>query len=112
MAGWTNVYDIKVIARDGQGTMWAGTDGEGLFRFANGHITGFRTKDGLANNQVRAILSARRARCGWAPPRDSSRFRDGTFTNFDTARRLVNNRVIDAVRRYRWSTLGLARAAA
>jgi len=94
LAGWTNVFDIKVIARDGQGALWAGTDGEGLFRFANGQMTGFRTKDGLANNQVRAILSARDGALWVGTTAGLSRFQDGAFTNLGTSAGLVNNRVM------------------
>ena len=92
--GWKNVFDVKVIARDSLGNMWAGTDGEGLFRIADGQITQFKMPDGLAGNQVRAILSDRHGALWVGTTTGVSRFQDGKFTNFKTADGLANDRVM------------------
>ena len=94
VAGWTNVFDIKMIARDGRGDMWIGTDGEGLFRFSDGKMTAFRTRDGLPNNQIRAILSDRQGALWVGTTTGLSRYQDGKFTNFSTSEGLANNRVM------------------
>jgi ligand-binding sensor domain-containing protein len=94
VADWRNVFDIKVIACDDRGDMWIGTDGDGLFRISDGKITAFRTRDGLANNQVRAILSDRQGAL-WVGTTDGlSRYQDGKFTNFTTSDGLSNTRVM------------------
>ncbi len=92
--GWTNVFDIKVIACDHHGDMWIGTDGEGLFRFSDGNITAFRTRDGLANNQIRAVLSDRAGALWVGTTAGLSRWQDGKFTNFGLANGLANTRVM------------------
>lgn len=91
--GWQKVFDIKVIARDGRGDMWIGTDGDGVFRFSDGTFTAFRTRDGLANNQIRAIFSDRQGVL-WVGTTDGlSRYQDGKFTNFGTTNGLPNSRI-------------------
>jgi ligand-binding sensor domain-containing protein len=94
VAGWKKVFDIKVISRDGQGHMWFGTDGDGLFQFADGKMTAFRTQDGLANNQIRAILSDRQGVLWVGTSGGLSRYQDGKFTNFTTSNGLGNNRIM------------------
>jgi len=46
---------VRNIFRDRAGVLWAGTDGEGLFRIAGGQTTHITS---LANNYVRAIAQA------------------------------------------------------
>ena len=94
VTGWKKVFDIKVIARDGRGQMWIGTDGDGLFQFSDGKITSFRTQDGLANNQIRAILSDRQGALWVGTSGGLSRYQDGRFTNFNTSNGLGNDRIM------------------
>jgi len=49
---------IRVIHQDPQGTMWFGT-GEGLVRFDGYHWQTFTQKDGLATDDIRAIITGR-----------------------------------------------------
>jgi len=92
--GWTNVFDIKVIARDNRGDMWIGTDGDGLFRFADDKMTTIRTRDGLPSNQIRAILNDRQGALWVGTTAGLSRYQDGKFTNFNTTNGLGNDRVM------------------
>jgi hypothetical protein len=92
--GWSAVFDIKVIARDRQGDMWVGTDGDGLFRVSNGVITPCRAKDGLANNQVRAILNDRQGALWVGTTAGLSRLQNGKFTNYGLSDGLTNSRVM------------------
>ena len=94
IAGWTKVFDIKVMARDQLGNMWIGTDGEGLFRFTDGKITRFRTRDGLGNNQIRTIFCDHRGVLWVGTTTGLSRYQDGKFKNFDTADGLRNGRIM------------------
>jgi len=94
VAGWKKVFDVKAIARDGLGQMWIGTDGEGLFRFSDGKVTAFRAEDGLANNQVRAILCDRKGALWIGTSGGLSCYQDGKFTNFNTTNGLENSRIM------------------
>ncbi len=51
-----NGVHVRNVFRDRTGTLWAGTDGDGLYRIANGQTMHFSS---LANNYVRAIAQAR-----------------------------------------------------
>jgi len=92
--GWKKVFDIKVIFPDAAGHMWVGTDGEGLFEVATGKITNYRRKDGLANDQIRAILCDRQGVLWVGSSGGLSRFEAGKFTNYTTQDGLANNRVM------------------
>jgi ligand-binding sensor domain-containing protein/signal transduction histidine kinase len=47
--------DVTVIAEDADGSIWAGTDGSGLFRWKNGQCRRFTRQDGLSSDTVRAL---------------------------------------------------------
>ncbi|RYZ34152.1 MAG: hypothetical protein EOP49_34860, partial [Sphingobacteriales bacterium] len=48
--------DIWVVFQDSKGAYWFGSNTKGAFRLAEGTITHFSTKDGLAGDSVREIL--------------------------------------------------------
>jgi len=50
---------VRSVFRDRAGALWIGTDGDGLYRIAAGHITHLTTRDGLSNNFVRAMTQDR-----------------------------------------------------
>ena len=47
------------VYRDRSGALWVGTDGDGVYRIAEGRITHLTTRDGLSNNFVRAMTQDR-----------------------------------------------------
>jgi ligand-binding sensor domain-containing protein/signal transduction histidine kinase len=47
---------VRNVFRDRAGALWAGTDGNGVFRIVGGQVTAFTT---LSNNYIRAIAQAR-----------------------------------------------------
>jgi signal transduction histidine kinase/ligand-binding sensor domain-containing protein len=47
--------DVTVIAEDAAGSIWAGTDGSGLFRWNGGQCRRFTRRDGLSSNTIRAL---------------------------------------------------------
>ena len=47
---------VRSVLRDRSGALWVGTDGDGLYRIANGSTTHLTTRDGLTNNFVRVMI--------------------------------------------------------
>jgi PAS domain S-box-containing protein len=47
---------INVVLVDSHGVLWAGVDGSGLFRYADGKFTTLRKGDGLVNDNVTALF--------------------------------------------------------
>jgi ligand-binding sensor domain-containing protein/signal transduction histidine kinase len=58
LPGLENVH-IRSVYRDRSGALWVGTDGDGLYRIANGSTTHLTTRDGLSNNFVRVMIEDR-----------------------------------------------------
>ena len=85
---------IWSIYEDADGAMWFGTDGEGVRKFDGKQFTTFTTKDGLAGNQVRCIISDRHGHI-WigAESGGLSRFDGKTFQNFTSENGLSGDRV-------------------
>jgi signal transduction histidine kinase len=54
--GWVHVRNVH---RDRSGALWVGTDGDGVYRIAEGRITHLTTRDGMSNNFVRAMTQDR-----------------------------------------------------
>jgi ligand-binding sensor domain-containing protein/signal transduction histidine kinase len=50
---------VRNIYRDRSGALWAGTDGDGVFRFAGSMTSRWTFRDGLSNNFIRAITQDR-----------------------------------------------------
>ena len=50
---------VRSVYRDRSGTLWVGTDGDGLYRVASGSALHLTTRDGLSNNFVRAMAQDR-----------------------------------------------------
>ena len=46
---------VRNVYRDQSGTLWVGTDGEGVFRIAGGHTARWAVKDGLSNPFIRSM---------------------------------------------------------
>jgi ligand-binding sensor domain-containing protein/signal transduction histidine kinase len=44
--------DVRVMTHDAAGSLWVGTENEGLYRLQNGHWTRFGKSDGLASETV------------------------------------------------------------
>ena len=50
---------VRNVVRDRAGALWVGTDGDGVFRIADGHTTRFANRDGLVNNFIRSLTQDR-----------------------------------------------------
>jgi ligand-binding sensor domain-containing protein len=91
---WTKVFDIKVIGRDSRGDMWIGTDGDGLFRYSDEKFTAFRSRDGFAHTQVRALCSNSQGTVWIGTTTGLSRYQNGEFTDFTLKDGLPNERIM------------------
>jgi ligand-binding sensor domain-containing protein/signal transduction histidine kinase len=58
LPGMAGVH-VRNVYRDRGGALWVGTDGDGVYRMAEGSTTHLTTKDGLSNNFVRAMTQDR-----------------------------------------------------
>src|ERR1043165_3081106 len=47
---------VLSLLADREGTLWLGSDGEGLFCWRNGQMTNFRKANGLADDHVTALF--------------------------------------------------------
>ena len=47
---------VAALLKDRDGALWIGTDGNGLYRLAQGKFSSYQTRDGLTNQVVRCLL--------------------------------------------------------
>jgi ligand-binding sensor domain-containing protein/signal transduction histidine kinase len=73
---------VRNVYRDRGGTMWVGTDGDGVARLDGNRITRFTVKDGLVNNFVRALLESRDGSMWIATDEGVSHLTPHGFTNY------------------------------
>ena len=73
----------RVLFEDRDGTVWIGTNLEGLVSYRNGVLTKYTTKEGLPNDAVRAIQQDRDGSL-WIGTRGGglARFKDGAFRTY------------------------------
>jgi len=58
LPGMSGVH-VRNVYRDRSGVLWVGTDGDGVYRIAEGNTAHLTTRDGLSNNFVRAMAQDR-----------------------------------------------------
>src|SRR6185436_12305141 len=75
------------------GSVWFGSNA-GLVNFLNGKATQYTTKNGLAEDRIRALFEDRAGNL-WVGTQSEglSKFKDGVFTNYTTRDGLSNNYV-------------------
>ena len=73
---------IRNVFRDREGALWVGTEGRGVYRQVGERLFHYTTKEGLVNNFIRAFLASRDGSVWIATDEGVSRWRAGTFTNF------------------------------
>ncbi|MBI4748112.1 MAG: hypothetical protein HY774_06455 [Acidobacteria bacterium] len=73
---------VKTIFEDREGTLWIGTNGQGLNRLTHQFITTYSTANGLVSNNVYPIYQDRAGNIWIGAFGGVSRFNDGVFTNY------------------------------
>jgi ligand-binding sensor domain-containing protein/AraC-like DNA-binding protein len=84
---------VTTLALDGQGDLWIGTLGKGLFKMdrAGGRFTAFTAEDGLADNQVISIFKDSKDNLWIGTYNGVSRYRDGVFKSLKAAQGIKGN---------------------
>jgi ligand-binding sensor domain-containing protein/signal transduction histidine kinase len=82
---------VLCIHADQRGHLWLGTDGAGLFRYANGHFTRFAEPAGAPANCIRAIVEDASASLWLGTKGGLGRFSDGASKWFTSANGYSNS---------------------
>jgi ligand-binding sensor domain-containing protein/signal transduction histidine kinase len=80
----TRALPIRNVFRDSSGTLWMGTDGQGVVRFSETSTERYTMKQGLVNDFVRAFCEDREGNLWIGTDGGLSRFSNGSFQNFNT----------------------------
>jgi ligand-binding sensor domain-containing protein/signal transduction histidine kinase len=84
LAGNLETLPIRNVFRDTQGTLWMGTDGQGVVRVTSSGPVRYTIKQGLVNDFVRAFCEDGDGSIWIGTDGGLSRYRDGEFKNFNT----------------------------
>jgi ligand-binding sensor domain-containing protein/signal transduction histidine kinase len=100
--------DETSIAESADGSIWVGTDGNGLYRVTDSGVRRFTHEDGLPSNTVRALFAQPDGSL-WIGTLDGGlcRFKDGRFVTCSTSDGLVDdviNHIADDGLGYLWFT--------
>ncbi len=80
---------IRNVFRDSSGTLWMGTDGQGVVRFSERGTERYTMRQGLVNDFVRAFCEDREGDLWIGTDGGLSRFSAGRFQNFNIESGLV-----------------------
>jgi ligand-binding sensor domain-containing protein/signal transduction histidine kinase len=73
---------VRCVLHASDGSLWVGTEGDGVFRSQNGNQTHFTKKSGLVNDFVRAFLESRDGTVWIGTDEGISRWREARLTNY------------------------------
>jgi diguanylate cyclase (GGDEF)-like protein len=85
---------IHSLYEDAAGTLWIGTRASGLVELKHERYTYFTTHEGLANNNIQAIIPSRNGGLWIGTLGGLSHFKDGKFTNLSSKDGLSADQVI------------------
>jgi len=75
---------VRNVFRDSGGTLWVGTDGQGIARVSEAGVVRYTMKQGLVNDFIRAFCEDRDGQIWIGTDGGLSRFSSGAFQNFNT----------------------------
>ena len=84
---------ITSIMEDGAGSLWVGTNGGGLFRYANRRWTSFTSLDGLSDDSVNSIFEDREGNLWVGTASGLDRLQNTAITTLTTKQGLLSNDV-------------------
>jgi signal transduction histidine kinase len=87
------VPDVRSMVETPDGTLWMGTDGNGLARIRHVEIKYFTQNDGLIGNHVWSILDSKDGTLWLGTDKGLSRYRNGSFSSFTHRQGLLEDRV-------------------
>jgi ligand-binding sensor domain-containing protein/signal transduction histidine kinase len=73
---------VRSVFRDRTGSLWIGTEGDGVFRTVKGQQVQYTKRTGLVNDFVRAFLEARDGSIWIGTDEGVTRWHDGVLTNY------------------------------
>lgn len=73
---------VRTVMRDSTGTLWIGTEGDGVFRIHDGVQMQYTKRNGLVNDFIRAFLEGRDGSIWIGTDEGVSRWRKGTLVNY------------------------------
>src|ERR1019366_8710625 len=92
-AGPLSEIRIRNLFRDRAGILWAGTDGDGLWRIQGSRSVQYTKRDGLINDFIRAIYQGRDGSLWIGTDEGVSRLHDNAFVRDAVVERLQKERV-------------------
>ncbi len=88
---YSNDFSLWTTYEDSKGTLWLGTNGSGLKGVANGKITTYSTKEGLAGTFVRSICEDGKGALWVGTRKGLNRLKDGIITPYRKEEGLPHN---------------------
>ena len=73
---------VNAVYSDREGDIWVGDSNDGLSRLRQGLFTSYTQQDGLADDNITAVLQDSRGNTWIGSKKGLNRFRDGTFSLF------------------------------
>lgn len=90
----SGVSIVRDFTETSDGSLWAGTDGSGLFRFRDGKWQNISTKDGLLHATVSGLMADQEGGLFVGTYGGLQHYKDGTFTNYGETEGLANTRIV------------------
>jgi ligand-binding sensor domain-containing protein/two-component sensor histidine kinase len=84
---------VRCLFEDAEGSLWAGTEKDGLYRYRDGRFTKFKKEDGLVSNAIRAILTDHAGALWIGTAAGLQRLKDGVFATWTTRQGLAHDYV-------------------